>query len=118
MVMKIAMKNNSFPVYLNELKNVAYTSVEDQFSLMHKRLGHCSYTTMREVVRHDLFEDMPSLTLDDRVCRICEEGKSSRASFSDSVSRAKAKLELVHSDVCGPMSTVIWRKPLLFALHR
>ena len=104
-MISIAMKNHSFPLYLNESSNIAYTSVEDQSSLMHKRLGHCSYSTLREITRHGLIEDMPSVTQEDCVCRVCEEGKSSRASFSsDSVKRAKVKLELVHSDVCGPMS--------------
>ena len=37
---------------------------------------------------------------------MCETGKSSRASFRrDPVKRTKARLKLVHSDVCGPMST-------------
>ena len=43
----VAMKNNSFPLYLDESSHVAYTSIEDQSSLMHKRLGHCSYSPPR-----------------------------------------------------------------------
>ena len=83
----------------------AYISIEDQSSLMHKRLGHCSYSTLGEITRHGLILDMPIVAQLDCVCKVCEEGKSSRASLSnDSVKRAKARLELVHSDVCGPMS--------------
>jgi len=47
----VAMKNNSFPLYLNESSHIAYTSIEDQSSLMHKRLGHCSYSTLEEITR-------------------------------------------------------------------
>ena len=70
----VAMKNRSFPLYLNESSHVAYTSVIEKSSLIHKRLGHCSYSTLREIIRHGLIEDMPSVTLDNCICRVCEEG--------------------------------------------
>lgn len=39
-------------------------------------------------------------------CEICVKGKLSRAPFNKhSASRATNKLELIHSDVCGPMNT-------------
>ena len=37
------------------------------------------------------------------VCRGCALGKNAKASFSSSDSRSKGILDLVHSDVCGPM---------------
>jgi hypothetical protein len=40
------------------------------------------------------------------VCETCIEGKHQRTSFlKDEVTRASKLLELVHSDVCGPMKT-------------
>jgi hypothetical protein len=40
------------------------------------------------------------------VCEACIEGKHQRTSFpKDEASRASKLLELVHSDVCGPMKT-------------
>ena len=40
------------------------------------------------------------------VCKGCAFGKQHRQSFPEGVScRAKRKLELVHTDVCGPMDT-------------
>jgi hypothetical protein len=40
------------------------------------------------------------------VCEICIEGKHQRKSFpKDETTRASKLLELVHSDVCGPMKT-------------
>ena len=86
----VAMKNKSFPLYLDESSHFAHISIEDQSSLMHKRLGHCSYTTLGEITRHGLILDMLMVTKLDCVCEVCEQGKSSRASFSnDSVKRAK-----------------------------
>lgn len=39
-------------------------------------------------------------------CEVCAEGKHSRSSFPVNGSRASELLEVIHSDVCGPMSTV------------
>ena len=106
LLLNVEMKNRSFPLYLGDSIQAAYISVDDQSSLMHRRLGHCSYSTQREITRHNLAVDMPSVTAQDCICSVCEIGKSSRASFRrDPVKRAKARLELVHSDVCRPMST-------------
>ena len=64
-LLTVAMKNHSFPLYLNESSHVAYSSIVDQSSLLHKRLGHCSYSTLRDITRHQLIEDMPSVTFED-----------------------------------------------------
>ena len=38
------------------------------------------------------------------VCESCLEGKMTKRSFSAKGTRAKGPLQLVHSDVCGPVS--------------
>lgn len=40
----------------------------------------------------------------DMHCVVCAEGKQARKPFSDIGTRAKKLLDLVHTDVCGPMS--------------
>ena len=42
------------------------------------------------------------------VCESCLEGKMTKRPFSAKGRRAQYLLELVHSDVCGPMSTQAW----------
>jgi hypothetical protein len=39
------------------------------------------------------------------VCKGCLLGKNSKKSFSHSNSRSKEILELIHYDICGPMSS-------------
>ena len=39
------------------------------------------------------------------VCRGCDLGKYTMATFSSSDSRSKGVLQLRHSDLCGPMSS-------------
>ena len=38
-------------------------------------------------------------------CDVCVQGKQSRKPFKYSGKRARAPLELIHSDICGPMLT-------------
>ena len=39
------------------------------------------------------------------VCKGCVKGKNTKNTFSSSESKAKGILEIIHSDVCGPMSS-------------
>ena len=48
---------------------------------------------------------LPMLHVDhDGICRGCELGKNTKGSFPKSESRSKGKLDLVHSDLCRPMT--------------
>jgi hypothetical protein len=40
----------------------------------------------------------------DGVCKGCAQGKNVKHSFPNSDTRAKGVLDIVHSDVCGPLS--------------
>ena len=49
---------------------------------------------------------MPNLNIEhDGVFRGCELGKNAKRSFHRSNRRSKRILDLVHSDICGPMET-------------
>ena len=39
------------------------------------------------------------------ICKGCAQGKNAKKTFPSSESKAKGILEIVHSDVCGPMSS-------------
>jgi hypothetical protein len=41
----------------------------------------------------------------DGFCRGCVLGKNIKKSFPNSNTRSKGILDLIHSDICGPMST-------------
>ena len=41
----------------------------------------------------------------DVVCKGCVKGKNTKKTFPSSESKAKGILEIIHSDVCGPMSS-------------
>ena len=55
---------------------------------------------------NELVNDLPSIKDSKVVCTVCQFGKQSRLPFGDSTWRATDQLQLIHSDVCGPMSTL------------
>jgi hypothetical protein len=49
---------------------------------------------------------MPEFSYDhDGVCKGCALGRHAKKSFSNSSSRSKGILDLIHSDICGPMTS-------------
>ena len=102
-VMNVGMRNKNFKLSLEDYGPVALnTKVENISQLWHKRLGHSSVKTMKGT--QSLVKDMPLVNEFDHVCDVCQQGKQVRLPFPHSSWKAKYKLELVHSDVCGPMS--------------
>ncbi|GJS50531.1 retrovirus-related pol polyprotein from transposon TNT 1-94 [Tanacetum coccineum] len=64
-----------------------------------------------------LVRDMPLISKVDSKCKGYELGKSRKLPFSKvSVTRSTHKLEIMHSDICGPMSTVSWSSNKYFVL--
>ncbi|TXG57334.1 hypothetical protein EZV62_018647 [Acer yangbiense] len=105
-VVKVGMHNNSFPLNLEQVNHSAFVFKHDDSALWHKRYGHFNMDALKYLQEHDMVRDMQviSRTSDD-LCDACQLGKMHRKSFSsENVTRAKNKLELVHTDLCGPMS--------------
>ncbi|CAL8990723.1 unnamed protein product [Prunus brigantina] len=70
----------------------------------HKRLGHLNDQSIRMLANQDMVHGLPSLEKDFAVCEGCKLGKQHRDSFpAESTWRAQFPLELVHTDICGPM---------------
>ncbi|XP_055307486.1 uncharacterized protein LOC129571695 [Sitodiplosis mosellana] len=63
--------------------------------LWHRRLAHMNFATMGSLLNIKVKPDMQ--------CVVCSMGKQARKSFVDKGTRASGILDLIHSDVCGPM---------------
>lgn len=87
------------------LVNRSYVStVKDDFELWHRRLGHLNYEYVKKLQNMvDPFGDGDFDKKNDSACVICLKGKQSRLPFAKKGTRATKMLELVHSDLCGPM---------------
>jgi hypothetical protein len=63
-------------------------------------LHHKALPILREIVT-----GLPDFSIEQQgVCRGCTLGKHAKVAFPSSEHRSKGILDLVHSDVCGPMS--------------
>lgn len=78
-------------------------AVEDDASpnLWHRRLAHVGEKGLNVLVRKSLIPVAKGKALNP--CDHCLFGKQHRVSFKKSSTRRTKKLELVHSDLCGPM---------------
>ncbi|CAH9096206.1 unnamed protein product [Cuscuta epithymum] len=76
----------------------------DMTDLWHKRLGHMSEKGMSLLLKRNVLPGVHDIHL--KKCSHCLAGKQNRVSFkSHPPSRKECILDLVHSDVCGPMKT-------------
>ena len=80
------------------------TDDRDPNELWHRRMGHLHHGALR-ILKNTVIGAPELSTKKDEVCRGCVLGKYAKAAFPRSNNRAKGVLELIHSDICGPMST-------------
>ncbi|GKA92256.1 putative RNA-directed DNA polymerase [Tanacetum coccineum] len=77
---------------------------DDMTELWHKRLGHMSEKGMSILSKNNVLSGVHDINL--KKCSHCLAGKQTRLAFkSRSPFRMENILDLVHSDVCGPMKT-------------
>eukprot|EP00253_Pinus_taeda_P035154 PITA_35154 len=80
--------------------------VKDENWLWHLRFEHLNFGGLNLLHRKGMVKGLPLIEKPDSVCEGCILGKQHRETFPARNSmRAKAPLEIVHSDLCGPMQT-------------
>jgi len=87
------------------------TSVESQGASgtlvqWHRRLGHLNFKDLAEAARNGIYNDLDIEGATSNLeCDVCPRGKMTRTPFPRKSKRVSTILQLVHSDVCGPMRT-------------
>ena len=89
-------KTNVFPCKRKE------PSQMNQTYLWHLRLDHINLKRISTLVQNGPLGSLELEALP--VCESCLEGKMTRRAFTSKGYRAKEQLELVHSDLCRPMT--------------
>lgn len=86
----------------NHSEGVNYAGEENSTELWHRRLGHISEKNLTRLVSKKVLPDIKQVHM--KQCTNCLAGKQNRISFKSSPpSRVDKILDLVHSDLCGPM---------------
>uniref|UniRef100_A0A2N9FJV4 Uncharacterized protein n=1 Tax=Fagus sylvatica TaxID=28930 RepID=A0A2N9FJV4_FAGSY len=69
-----------------------------------ERLGHLNFGGLKLLAKTKMVRGLPSIEHPNQLCEGCLFGKQSRKSFPKEAStRANKPLQLVHTDVCGPI---------------
>jgi len=69
----------------------------------HRRYGHIHYEIISSLSK--IVKGIPNIKEDhEGVCKGCALGKNTRKPFTMNDTMSKQILDLIHSDVCGPMS--------------
>ena len=69
--------------------------------LWHYCLGHIGVKRMKKLHADGLLESLDYESFD--TCEPCLMGKMTKTPFSETMVRATNLLEIIHTDVCGPM---------------
>lgn len=116
-ITRCKMTGNSFYLDLNLVNEQVQVASVLESELWHKRLGHCNMKFLKQMKDYEMVTDLPQITTESQTCQSCVFGKSHRKPFPKNVLRRATKnLELVHSDICGPMSTESLNESLYFVL--
>lgn len=92
--------------------------ITTESSLWHSRLGHVNTNTLKLMINKKLAIGIPNIAVEKETCTSCLLGKQARKPFPQTTTfRASNPLELVHGDLCGPISRqTSGRKKYIFVL--
>ena len=79
--------------------------ISNKAELWHHRYGHLSYKGLHTLCSKEMVVGLPEIGEVKTTCEACVRGKHHRVPFpKQSKWRATEKLQLIHSDLCGPIS--------------
>lgn len=105
---EVQMVNKSFHIKWPSKEESEMVANSCAAELWHKRLGHTGYSNLKMMQSKEIVVGLPKFKVDKERCESCILSKHSRDPFpKESESRAREKLELIHSDVCGPMQNLL-----------
>ena len=88
-----------------EQVNASYEN-KDSLGLWHRRFGHINFESIKLLAKGSVRGmTINDARIPDVVCSDCLVGKQHRLPFKNAERRAGVPLQLVHSDICGPMQT-------------
>ena len=109
LILKAPMsQNRTFKIELNVMEHKCLSTAASRDEWMwHYRLGHLNFKDIRDLKRKNMVSGLPEIDIPSEVCEECVQAKQHKNSFSkDAGSRSKGILDVVYSDVCGPIQVV------------
>ncbi|KAI3474406.1 hypothetical protein Pfo_029267 [Paulownia fortunei] len=100
--------NRMFPLYLNSINQTCFSAkLKDIAWVWHYRYGHLNFGGLRTLQQKNMVAGLPSFTSPSNICEECVVSKQHRDPFpKGKAQRARKLLEIVHSDICGPINPI------------
>jgi transposase InsO family protein len=102
-------RNRMFPLTLrtaNLIQSYAQSSsTPNETMVWHTRFGNLPFHSLSLLHKHSMVKCLPVFKEKNSPCESCILGKHKRTSFPQSSTQDKQHLEMVQSDLCGPMET-------------
>jgi hypothetical protein len=90
---------------MSQVSTCFKTVLEDETHLWHCRYGHLNCKGLKTLQSKKMVTGLPEIRTPRKLCKDCVKGKQQRKSIpKKSLWRATHKLQLVHSDICGPIT--------------
>ncbi|GMI77806.1 hypothetical protein HRI_001449800 [Hibiscus trionum] len=100
-------RTESVYVLSAESAYVDKTRKNETADLWHERLGHVSYNKLKVMMKKQIIRGLPQVDIrTDTVCAGCQFGKAHQLPFKESEHQSQTPLELIHSDVFGPVKQI------------
>ncbi|WJX18783.1 hypothetical protein P8452_08547 [Trifolium repens] len=98
-------KNITFKVELKVLNHKCLMTASNKEEwIWHYRMGHLNFKDLSSMHQKNMVTGLPRIHIPEEICEECVKSKQHRGNFSkDAVSKTKSTLEVVYSDMCGPM---------------
>lgn len=107
LLMKVKRSSNRlYKIIIETSKGMCLMSkVEEVSRLWHSRLGHVNYQAMALMTRNKMVTGMPNIQQPKGTCDGCLMSKQTRKQIPSKANYvAKKALDLIHADLCGPIS--------------
>jgi hypothetical protein len=98
--------NRLYILYLDAVQPVCLTARKDDDAWRwHERLGHVHFDALHRLGKEEMARDIPVIKHAAQVCDTCVTTKMRRRPFPQKAAyRTEQPLELVHGDLCGPIT--------------
>lgn len=109
LIMQTLMATNRMFVLLatmiTQSSKCLIASDDDLSDLWHRRYGHVNHKSLKALESKKFVRGLPQLKATNKACTVCHRGKQHRAAIpKKSQWRASKRLQLVHADLCGPIT--------------
>jgi transposase InsO family protein len=103
----VAPRTLEYVYILNtRVEEECHLNLIDDSWLWHRRLGHINFDNLVKISKLGVVRNLPKIIKpSNSICKHRQLGKQTRTSFKTKEHSSSKPLELVHTDLCGPMRT-------------